>query len=370
MSRLNHSLAGIRVLDVSSYLPGPFASLLLSDFGAEVLKIEPPQGDGMRQLGPRGADGTRLFHGALNAGKTICRLDLKTAGGKAAFLTLAREADVLLEGFRPNVMRRLGLDHATLRATNPGLIFCSISGYGADGPMAQVAGHDGNYLALAGVLHRNGIPPRFFDPPIADMTSGLFAVIAILGALHARQHDGQGCHIDLGIADVAMPLQLFQLAALAGPETVPQPETTYLNGGAAYYRVYETRDARHVILGAVESKFWCAFCEAAGHPDWIPRQIEPLPQTALIGDLAAYFATLTLGDCEMRFESADCCVSAVLGLGEAVATSHHASRGLVRPGPQGWQALFPARIDHEPPALRRAAIESEVMQWACESNQA
>jgi crotonobetainyl-CoA:carnitine CoA-transferase CaiB-like acyl-CoA transferase len=370
MSRLNQCLAGVRVLDVSFYLPGPFASLLLADFGAEVLKIEPPQGDGMRQLGPRGADGTRVFHAALNAGKTIHRLDLKSPDGKAAFLALAREADVLLEGFRPDVMQRLGLDHATLRAANPGLIFCSISGYGADGPMAQVAGHDGNYLALAGMLHRNGIPPRFFDPPIADMTSGLFAVIAILGALQARQRDGQGCHIDLGIADVVMPLQLFQLAALAGPETVPQPETTYLNGGAAYYRVYTTRDARHVMLGAVEFKFWRAFCAAAGRPDWLPRQSETLPQTALISDLAAYFATLTLGDCETRFANADCCVSSVLDLGEAVTTPHHANRGLVRPGPQGWQAMFPARIDDEPPVLRQAAIESEVMQWACASNQA
>jgi alpha-methylacyl-CoA racemase len=369
MSRLNHCLTGVRVLDLSSYLPGPFASLLLADFGAEVLKIEPPQGDGMRQLGPRGPDGTPLFHAALNAGKTIRRLDLKTADGRAAFLALARDADVMLEGFRPDVMQRLGLDHTALRADNPGLIFCSISGYGGEGPMAQVAGHDGNYLALAGVLHRNGVPPRFFDPPIADMTGGLFAVIAILGALQARQRDGKGCHIDLGIADVAMPLQLFQLVALAGPETVPQPETTYLNGGAAYYRVYATRDARHVMLGAVEPKFWHAFCEAAGHLDWACRQSEALPQTTLIGDLAAYFATLTLADCEARFESADCCVSAVLDLGEAVATPHHAGRELVRRGVQGWQASFPARIDREPPPLRQAAIESEVMQWACESSQ-
>ncbi len=167
------------------------------------------------------------------------------------------------------------------------LINCSISGYGAAGPLAQAAGHDGNYLALAGVLHRNGVPPRCFDPPIADMSSALFAAIAILGALEARRRDGMGCHIDLGIADVAMPLQLFQLAA-AG-QVVPQPESTYLNGGAAYYRVYATRDERHVMLGAVEPKFWRAFCEAAGRPDWIERQVEPLPQTALIGRISPAF---------------------------------------------------------------------------------
>ena len=146
------------------------------------------------------------------------------------------------------------------------------------------------------------------------MTSGLFAVIAILGALEARRRDGQGCHVDLGIADVAMPLQLFQLAAI--DVTVPQPESTYLNGGAAYYRVYTTRDARHVMLGAVEPKFWRAFCEAADQPDWIPRQQEKLPQIALIRDLAAQFARLTLQECEACFGMADCCVSPVLDLAE------------------------------------------------------
>jgi crotonobetainyl-CoA:carnitine CoA-transferase CaiB-like acyl-CoA transferase len=366
MSRLNHCLRGVRVLDLSSYLPGPFASLLLADFGAEVLKVEPPHGDGMVQLGPRDADGTPLFHAALNAGKTICRLDLKSADGKQALISLADDADVLIEGFRPGVMQRLGLDHTTMRERCPRLIYCSLSGYGAEGPMSQVAGHDGNYLALAGVLHRNGVPPRSFDPPIADMTSGLFAVIAILGALEARRRDGLGCHIDLGIADVAMPLQLFQLAAL--DEVVPQPETTYLNGGAAYYRVYTTRDGRHVMLGAVEPKFWRAFCQAAGQPEWIDRRQERLPQAALITDLGRFFATLLLEECQARFAVADCCVSAVLDLSEAVDTPHHARRGVVRRAAGGWQALFPALLDGEPPTLRPPLTEAGVMRWGCESS--
>jgi alpha-methylacyl-CoA racemase len=371
MSRLNHCLDGVRVLDLSSYLPGPFASLLLADFGAEVLKIEPPQGDGMRLLGPRDAGGTPLFHAALNGGKTICRLDLKSGEGKAALLSLASEADVLIEGFRPDVMARLGLDHRTMRAAYPRLIYCSMSGYGAAGPLAQTAGHDGNYLALAGVLHRNGVPPRCFDPPIADMSSGLFAVIAILGALAARRRDGLGCHIDLGIADVAMPLQLFQIAALESAGPVPQPETTYLNGGAAYYRVYATGDGRHVMLGAVEPKFWRAFCEAADRPDWIGRQPEALPQTALIRDLAAYFGALSLVECNTRFSVADCCVNAVLDLAEAVASPHHSKRGVVRRTPQGeLQTLFPALIDTEPPALRAPLTEAGVWRWGCDASPA
>jgi alpha-methylacyl-CoA racemase len=368
VARLNDCLRGVRILDLSSYLPGPFASLLLADFGAEVVKIEPPQGDGMMQLGPRDGNDTPLFHAALNAGKTICRLDLKTDEGRSALLSLVAKADVLIEGFRPGVMQRLGLGPECTRAEHPRLIYCSLSGYGAKSAMAQAAGHDGNYLALAGVLHRNGEPPRAFDPPIADMTSGLFAVIAILGALEARRRDGQGCHIDLGIADVAMPLQLFQLAAI--DVMVPQPESTYLNGGAAYYRVYTTRDLRHVMLGAVEPKFWRDFCEAAEQPDWIARQHEALPQTALIGDLSAHFAQLTLQQCEARFRNTDCCVSPVLDLAEAVAAPHHSGRGLVCRAPEGGlQALFPALIDGEPPALRQPLTEAGVMRWGCESSQ-
>ena len=370
MSRLNHCLDGVRVLDLSSYLPGPFASLLLADFGAEVLKIEPPQGDGMRVLGPRDAYGTPVFHAALNAGKTICRLDLKSDTGRHTLLTLAQDADVLIEGFRPGVMARLGLGWVDLREVNPGLIYCSISGYGVGGSMEQIAGHDGNYLAMAGVLHRNGKPPRFFDPPFADMTSGLYAVIAILGALEARRKDGRGCHIDLGIADVAMPLQSFQIAAL-GVADAPQPETTYLNGGAAYYRIYATADGRHLMLGAVESRFWRCFCDAAGHPDWIGRQAEPLPQTALVADLGRYFANLTAAACEARFAASDCCVSLVLDLAEAVVTPHHAQRGIVRQGPGGQtQVLFPALVNARAPAYRNKHTEVGEARWACETSPA
>jgi alpha-methylacyl-CoA racemase len=369
VARLNHCLRGVRVLDLSSYLPGPFASLLLADFGAEVVKIEPLQGDGMRQLGPRDANGMPLFHAAMNAGKTIRRLDLKSEEGKSEFLAMAALADVMIEGFRPGVMDRLGIGPETLRRDHQSLITCSLSGYGTNSPLSLAAGHDGNYLALAGVLHRNGVPPRGFDPPIADMTGGLFAVIAILGALEARRRDGKGCQIDLGLADVAMPLQVFQLAAI--DVTTPQPESTYLNGGASYYRVYATRDGRHVMLGAVEPKFWHAFCDAAGRPDWIARQREPLPQSTLIQDLTAMFASLTSPECEARFGLADCCVSPVLDLADAVAAPHHRERGLVRrTAGGGLQALFPAWIDGEPPAPRQPLIETGGSRWACESSQA
>jgi crotonobetainyl-CoA:carnitine CoA-transferase CaiB-like acyl-CoA transferase len=360
-SRLHRFGQGIRVLDLSSFLPGPLAGLLLADMGATVLKVEPPVGDAMRQIGPHDAAGEPLFHGAVNAGKAVRRMDLKQPEVRAEFLELVATHDVLIEGFRPGVMQRLGLDYPVLRQVNPGLVYCAISGYGASGPAALVAGHDANYLAMSGVLHRNGkAGPEFYDPPMADVSGSLFAVVAILGALRARDADGVGCAIDIGLADTPMPLQIFQVAEYGLNGTVPARRETYLNGGAAFYQVYETADARHVALGAVEPKFWASFCTAAGRPDWVARQAEPLPQTALIADVSALLAGLTLDECQARFGPADCCFGPVLDLGEAVASPHHAGRGLVRRAEDGaLQALFPAHVDGVPPSPRPRLHDDE-----------
>lgn len=356
MSLLNRFLEGLRVLDVSAYIPGPLASLVLADMGADVIKIEPPAGDGMRELGPRNDADTPLFHAAINAGKRICRLDLKSEAGREIFLQLADQADVLIEGFRPGVMDRLGLGYEALAARNPALVYCALSGFGATSPDAAAAGHDLNYLATAGILDRNGMPPRPFDPPITDVSGSLFAAIALLGALRRRDQDGTGCFIDIALADTPMLLQQFAVAAWGALHTVPRTDTTYLNGGAAYYRTYATRDGRHIALAAVEPKFWLAFCTAAGHEAWIGRHQEPLPQRALIADLDHYFASLTLSECSARFTAADCCYSPVLDLGEALCSPHHLSRGLLRRGPDAaLQTLFPAWVDGSAPATRRPA---------------
>jgi crotonobetainyl-CoA:carnitine CoA-transferase CaiB-like acyl-CoA transferase len=256
-------------------------------------------------------------------------------------------------------MARLGLDYAMLSARNPRLVYCALSGYGIGGPLEQAAGHDANYLAQAGVLHRNGNEaPVYFDPPIADTTGSLYAVIAILGALRGRDATGRGCMIDIGLADVAHPLQTFQIADYGARGYAPGRNETYLNGGAAYYRLYATRDGRHVAVGAIEPKFWSSFCKAAGHPEWIARQGEPLPQHALMRDLAVYFATVTLDECVARFATGDCCVDPVLTLAEGLESAHVRTRGLVRRNESGnLQALFPALVDCEPPDTRRAPCE-------------
>jgi crotonobetainyl-CoA:carnitine CoA-transferase CaiB-like acyl-CoA transferase len=361
MSALNSWLAGVRVLDLSQYLPGPLATLFLADFGAEVLKIEPPRGDEMRNLGPRDDAGRPLFYESVNGGKTVRRMDLKDPPAREEFLRLVETADVLLETFRPGVMARLGLDFATLAARNPRLVYCALSGYGIGGPMEQAAGHDANYLAQAGILERNGDQaPMYFDPPIADTTGSLYAVIAILGALRGRERTGRGCMIDIGLADVAIPLQIFQVADYGARGYSPSRNETYLNGGAAYYRIYATRDGRHVALGAIEAKFWQRFCEAAGHPEWIQRQSEPLPQHALTRDIATFFAGLTLAECEARYAGVDCCFTPVLTVAEGIESLHVRQRGLVRRNEAGdLQALFPAHVDGAPPEVRAPTRQTD-----------
>lgn len=355
MSRLNGFLHGIKVLDLTHYLPGPLATLMLADMGAEVLKIEPPTGDEMRKQGPRDAAGRGIYFEAINAGKTSRVMNLKDPAVRAEFLELVHSADVLFEGFRPGVMQRLGLAYDTLSAVNPRLIYCSISGFGKTGPLSQRAGHDVNYLSLAGVLDRNGTSdPIYFDPPIGDCTSSLTALSAVLAALHARARDGKGCEIDISIADVIMPFQIFALADLGCRGEVSARRSTYLNGGVAYYQIYATRDRRHIALGAIEPKFWAAFCKAAGQPDWISRQADPVPQHELIAELARFFATLTLDECAGRFDPVDCCLTPVLDVREAMQLPHYRQRGLVHDaGAQGLQPLFPALVDGEPPKPRQ-----------------
>ena len=362
-SRLQGFLAGTRVLDLSRHLPGPLATLLLADMGAEVTKVESPEGDELRSIGPRGADGRPLFFDAINAGKRSIRLDLKRDEGKAKLRTLAAAADVLVESFRPGVMARLGLSAESLRAANPGLIVIAMSGYGQDGPLRDTAGHDANYLAANGILSSSSAAARmtYPFPPIADCTASMFAVSSILGALIARGRDGLGCEIDLALADVVMPFQIFGLAALGATGHVPRPETELLNGGWACYRPYQTRDRRDVTLGAIEPRFWNAFCRASERPDWIARHDEPLPQRALIAELDTHFAALSLDQCVARYAKADCCFMPVLDLQQAVDSDYMRERGLVRrhPAMNLFEAAYPVCVDGQRPALRRPLVETD-----------
>ena len=362
-SRLQGFLAGTRVLDLSRHLPGPLATLLLADMGADVTKVESPDGDEMRSIGPMGPNGRSLFFDAINAGKHSIRLDLKTEAGKAALRGLAASADVLVESFRPGVWARLGLGADALRAANPGLIYVAMSGYGQDGPLRDAAGHDANYLARNGTLAGTGTAGKlsYLYPPMADCTASMFAMSSVLGALIARGRDGLGCEIDLALTDVMMPFQIFALAEFGFNGRIPGPETEFLNGGWACYRPYRLRDGRDVALGAIELRFWNAFCRASERLDWLPRCGEPLPQLALIAELDAHFAAMSMTECDARYAAADCCLTLVLDLNQAMESDYMRERGLVRRHPEMriCEAAYPVRVDGLCSALRRPLLEDD-----------
>lgn len=364
MSAIRSWLAGVRVLDLGQYLPGPGAAQILADLGADVLKVEPPSGDPLRALDPvtgRATAGISPYYAAVNAGKRVVRLDLKNEQGKRAFARLAAAADALIESFRPGALAKLGLGAEALRALNPRLVHVALSGYGQTGPLAPQAGHDLNYLALTGALAASGPgpAPAITFPPIADHASAMHAALCVLGGLLGRARTGQGAFVDVSLAETALAWQAWGLTAAAlGAE--PSREAALLNGGAAYYRIYRTRDGRFVTLGAIEPDFWRNFCEAVGRPEWIPRQANPLPQSALIAEVAALFETGTRAEWDGRLGRVDCCYQAVLDYGEVAGHPHVAARGLIRPAPADAvsgapshvEAAFAAFVDGEAPPTR------------------
>lgn len=354
-------LEGVRVVDMSRHLPGPLATLLLADMGAQVVKVEPPEGDDLRTISPPVASGRSPSFDALNAGKTSRRIDLKTEAGKEELLALTDAADVVVESFRPGVLDRLGVGFAAMRARNPGLVCCAMSGFGRDGVLSRQPAHDINFVALAGVLSYSGnaAAPSIPSPPLADFTASFVALSAILGALHKRRGDGVGCEIDLAIADCVMIPQIMQLAELRGGADGPARGGEFNTGAAAYYNIYATRDGGTVALGAMEPRFWRNFCRAAGRDDWGPRHGDPLPQTSLIAEVASLFASMMQAEAVARFAAVECCFSPVLTLPQATSTTQAATRRLVVNGRDGIvQALFPVHVDGKPPRPRQPFADS------------
>jgi crotonobetainyl-CoA:carnitine CoA-transferase CaiB-like acyl-CoA transferase len=270
-------LAGVQVLDLSRLLPGPYATLVLADLGADVVKVEDPAGgDYARWMPPLAGRQSGFFH-ALNRNKRSLALDLRRPEGAAALRRLARRADVLVESFRPGVMDRLGIGYEPLSAENPRLVLCSISGYGQTGPYRLRAGHDIDYAALAGVLGLNGPPaaPAPLGVQVADVAGGSWpAVAGILAALLRRGVTGRGAHVDVAMAEGALALLALQQGAADARGSPLRRGAEMLNGAAACYGVYRTRDGRFVALGALEPRFFQAFCHAAGRPELADRQFD------------------------------------------------------------------------------------------------
>lgn len=270
------ALAGLKVLDLTRLLPGAFCTQMLADYGADVLKIEQPgAGDYNRQFAPiaRKESGSFLL---LNRNKRSLTLNLKAAEGRAIFLKLMQDADVVIEGFRPGVMERLGLGYAALAAGNPRLVYCAISGFGQDGPYAQKSGHDLNYMALAGALQLFGTPetgPIVAGLSIADVGGGsLMAAFGILAALAARDRTGQGQFVDISMTDGLVPWLCYHAADYLFAGVEPRGGVQPFIGGAPCYNVYRCADGRHLTLGIIEEHFWHRFCDLIGRPDFKAAQ--------------------------------------------------------------------------------------------------
>jgi len=355
-------LAGIRVLDLSRLLPGPFATMVLADLGAQVDKVEDPAGgDYLRLMPPLVGSMNATFH-ALNRGKRSLVLDLKRPDGREAFSRLAARYDVLVESFRPGVMKRLGLGYDALAERNPRLVYCAITGYGQTGPLADRAGHDLNYLARAGVLGVSGPtggPPQVPGVQVADVGGGaLFAVAGVLAALEARHHTGRGRFVDVSMCEGALAFGLYGIGnRLAGVATPAGDDV--LTGGIAPYGTYLTKDGRAVSLGALEPKFWTAFCVAVGIPPDLQALALGPHQAEWKSRLAGIFAGRTR-DAWAEFARAhDVCLEPVLDPEELPGDEQHASRGIFLEGPTGDGSFPQPRTPIARPAAAPAPRQGE-----------
>jgi crotonobetainyl-CoA:carnitine CoA-transferase CaiB-like acyl-CoA transferase len=363
-------LADVRVLDLTRLLPGGFCSLLLADLGAEVLKVEDTgMGDYIRWAPPYYGDeelqaaGTRsALYLALNRGKRSLRLDLKSERGAEAFLRLVERHDVVLDGFRPGVLDRLGVGYERMREANPAIVHCAITGYGQDGSHAERAGHDMNYLGLVGLLGltgREGGPPVQSAGQIADLGGGaLMAAVGVLAALHERERSGQGQSVDVSMADGA----LSWLALVAGryfcDGEVPRRGDLELAGRLICYLPYEAADG-WVACGALEPKFWAAFCAGVDRPDLVERQFDR-PGSPAWEEVAEIFRSRTRDEWRAFNDEHDCCIEPVLDLDEALESELVRSRGMVvevaQPGIGPVRQLgLPIRLDRTPGDATRQA---------------
>lgn len=323
-------LADLLVLDFSTLLPGPLASLFLSEAGAEVIRVERPEGEDMRHFPPRFGETSAPF-AALNRGKRSLAIDLKGADAFERLRPLIQRADILIEQFRPGVMERLGFGYQALRVLNPRLIYCSITGYGQYGPRAADAGHDMNYQAVGGLLGqslRHGGPPPLPPSLVADIAGGSMpAVLNILLALRQRDIGGEGCHLDIAMTDAMATFAWYGLAQGQASGRYPEGGEGMLTGASPRYGLYATSDGWFLAVGAIEDKFWTRFCEAI-HLDPALCDDGNDPE-ATRGAVAAIILGRTASAWRDLLEPLDCCCTVVRTLGEALADPHLVARGLL-----------------------------------------
>ncbi|MDD3993064.1 MAG: CaiB/BaiF CoA-transferase family protein [Desulfobacteraceae bacterium] len=348
------SLKGITVLDLSRLLPGPYASMILADHGARVISVEDK-----RFL----ADG--LFMTTVNRNKEHVSLNLKTEAGREIFFKLAQRSDVVMEGFRPGVVDRLGVGYEAVRRVRPDVIYCAITGFGQDGPFRDRAGHDVNYISQAGVLGLIGEadrPPSIPGVQIADMVGGsMNAVIGILLALHHRDQTGQGQYIDISMTDgsaALLPLAQFFRDLTGEP---PRRGDMMLSHRYACYNTYETADGRHLSIGAVENRFWKNLCDYFGVPEFTPLQYDDNRRVEIIDFFRQRFKTRTLDQWTEALQPLDVCFGRIQSFEEVFADPLFIQRQMVvdlpdADGRPGKALGVPVKLSASPGAVRTPAV--------------
>jgi crotonobetainyl-CoA:carnitine CoA-transferase CaiB-like acyl-CoA transferase len=364
---MQQALEGIRVLDLSRMLPGPYASMMLGDLGAEVIKVEEPKvGDPTRWSPPLIGNQSAVFL-QVNRNKKSIALDLKQPEGRDLFLKLASRADCVLEQFRPGVVDRLGIGYSAASEINPRIVYCSLTGFGQDGPHRARSGHDLNYLALSGVL---GLTTDDRGKPcipgvqVADLAGGMVAAFAILAALMARERTGRGQYIDVSMFDVMLSMLPVPAAHEFAGRAIGVGGKYGLTGAYPFYNVYETSDGKFMTLGALEPKFWANFCRRVTREDLIARQFdEGERRENLFEEVRAIFKSRSQSEWVELVREADCCCEPVLSMAEAFEHAQTLARRMVRADkdPTGGQIKqlgfshklsdTPQRVTHAPPAL-------------------
>lgn len=353
-------LEGVKVLDLSAFLPGPHLSMMMADHGADVVMVEPNNGLGepTRNIGWKTDDGVSVWFRNIARGKRSLAVNLKDEDGRALVQTLAAEADVVIEAFRPGVAKRLGVDAATLRGLNPRLVYCSISAFGQEGDYAKRPAHDLTVQALAGLVDLNrGLEdgkPASPNMPVADMAASLLALSAILMALLRRETTGRGDFIDLAMYDTCLAWTPNVTGPVFADNDHPPVKQMRSFGGAAMYHIYETRDGKHIVLGGSEIKFARNLLETLGRPDLVEiAEREPGDgQQELRDFFKARFLEKDLGDWEAVLANVDCCWAPVRSLKDAFDDPHTEARGLVVRDADGARHIgLPLKFEEEPGQL-------------------
>ena len=331
---MRQALEGIRILDLSRMLPGPYCSMMLADLGAEVIKVEEPKiGDPTRHSPPI-IDGRSVPFAQVNRNKKSIAIDLKQEEGRDIFLKLASTADVVLEQFRPGVVERLGVGYAAVSELNPRIVYCSLTGFGQDGPHRERSGHDLNYLALSGVLglttdeRGNPVIPGV---QVADLAGAMIAGFGILAALLARDRNDRGQYLDVSMFDVMLSMLPIPASHEFAGKTIPVGGKYVLSGQYPFYNVYETSDGKFMTLGALEPKFWANFCRKVGRDDLAKRQFDSGEQRdELFEAVRAIFKSRTQSEWVDLMRDADCCCEPVLSMSEAFEHQQTRARDMVR----------------------------------------